>query len=296
MSRRNGNTTPRLFLSSSVAIFAVCATNQATFAQTSHADHHHLMIGIDNLQTLTSGTYIGLPNPNYNRLSLLFPHQHDPVESSHFHSIGIYSYTGDLGNHSIIPTSTNNQIPEARYELPPLPLFRGTGVFAHKMISQKTEDHMYSDLKTKPVAHLLDDISDPYVKAIYNTGGGRWTRLLGENTTIALELISMTPGLGVANSSGEDLFDGVGDTYVMGTGDHFTFTPIFYVSKSAPRQTYSGTFKLVDVSDNPLFGESGEFTLNFEPVPEPITILGTATALGFGTLFKRKLLKKNPKK
>jgi hypothetical protein len=37
---------------------------------------------------------------------------------------------------------------------------------------------------------------------------------------------------------------------------------------------------------------TGESTLDVQPVPEPLTIFGTATALGCGVLFKRKSFKK----
>jgi hypothetical protein len=41
---------------------------------------------------------------------------------------------------------------------------------------------------------------------------------------------------------------------------------------------------------NGLSYENGtKVKVNFTPVPEPLTILGTATALGFGAFFKRKL-------
>ncbi|MCG5056898.1 MAG: PEP-CTERM sorting domain-containing protein [Limnoraphis sp. WC205] len=291
------NWTTRLILGSSVAVFTVITSGQVTQAQMSggHADHHHLMVGVDGLETFITGQFIGLPNPNYNRLSLLFPHQHEPVEISHFHAIGVYSYTSpeDL---TVLPTSTNNNLPEARFDLPPIPLFPAvTGVFSGKYISMKTDEHMYSDLKTRPIAHLTDDLSDPYVNAIYNTGNGRWQGLLGEETTIALELIEITPGLGVSNSEGEDLFDGVGDNYIIGTGDYFSFTPTFSVAKDAPNDIYSATFRLLDVtsdSNHTAFLPSGTFTLNFKPVPEPSTLLGFA-GLGLMMLASKFTTKPN---
>ncbi|WP_413162899.1 all3515 family Zur-repressed PEP-CTERM protein [Capilliphycus salinus ALCB114379] len=283
------NWTTRLIFGSAVAVFTVINSSQITQAQISggHADHHHLMVGVDGLETLDRDPFIGLPNPNYNRLSLLFPHQHDPIEVSHFHAIGVYSYTSpeDL---TVIPTSSNNHVPEARYNLPPLPLFPGSEAFTGQYISMKTDEHMYSDLKTKPVAHLTDDLDDAYVNAIYNTGNGRWQGLLGENTTIALELVDLTPGLGIANSEGEDLFDAVGDNYIIiiGTGDYFSFTPTFYVAEDAAKMVYSATFRLLDVttdSSSTPFLPSGTFTLNFQPVPEPSTLfaLGTLSLMIF---------------
>ncbi len=118
---------------------------------------------------------------------------------------------------------------------------------------------------------------------------------MGDTTTIALKLISITPGLRVADTGGQDLFTS-GDTHILGTGDYFEFKPVFYVSESAPEQVYSATFQLVDVTSDAShthFGDSGLFTLNFQPssaaIPEPFSILGAITSVSFGAAFKHKL-------
>ncbi|WP_013324486.1 all3515 family Zur-repressed PEP-CTERM protein [Gloeothece verrucosa] len=304
MSIKIFNPTQSLFVSSSVAILAVCATGQAAFAQTSHGDHHHLMIGVDNLEILNRETdpFKGFLNPNYKRLSLLFPHLHQPVNTSGFHAIGIYGYQGTVSNYTV-SNSINNQLPEASYSQSTLTLFPGTGVFEGKLISLKTEANMYSDLKMKPVAHLVPELDDPYVNSIYHSprGENRWNQELGAQTKIALKLISLTPGLGVADSQGNQLFTS-SDTEVLGTGDNWGFTPRFFVQESAPKKTYSATLQLLDVTDLSQYpthipwGESGRFTFNFQPVPEPMTILGVTTASLFGSLFKRELSKKPKKK
>ncbi len=282
-------------LVSCVAISSVFASNPVTLAQSigGHGNHHHLIIGIDGLENLSSGVYSGLPNPNYQRLSLLFPHQHQPVEISHFHALGIYSYTGSVDNPTILSTNTNNQLPETRFNLPPIPLFPGSGVFAGQKISQQTDDHIYSDLKIRPVAHLTEDLSEPYVNAIYNTGNGRWKSLLGDEATIALQLVSITPGLSVANSQGVNLFNGVNDSYTIGNGDYFSFTPVFSVDNNAPLATYSATFRFLDVNTTnnrtPL-QSSGTFTLNFEPatIPEPSIVLGIGIFGAIAFLTRRR--------
>jgi hypothetical protein len=286
------NLVNRALIASFVTISAVCTPSIASFAQP-HSSHHHIMVGLDGLPTLTSGTYSGLANPNYGRLSLLFPHQHDPVAISHFHAIGIYSYTGTATNPTVVDTSTNNRLPETRFNLPPIPLFPGSGIFAGKRISQKTETHMYSDLKIRPVAHLTDDLADPYVNAIYNTGNGRWNGLLGDEATIALQLVEMTPGLTVTNASGMNLFSAGNDTYNLGQGDWFAFTPVFSVDENAPLTTYSATFRFVDTNTangrTPLLA-SGTFSLDFQAVPEPSSLLGIAgvSAIGLFGIIKRK--------
>ena len=68
------------------------------------------IIGVDSLTTLTSGTYAGLPNPNYGRLTFLYAHYTPGTE--HFHSIGAWSYSGSRDNPVVRNTSNNNRIPE----------------------------------------------------------------------------------------------------------------------------------------------------------------------------------------
>lgn len=277
-----------------VSISAVFLGSTASLAQ-SHSSHHHIMVGIDGLPTLAGGTYKALANPNYGRLSLLFPHQHEPVNISHFHAIGIYSYTGEATNPTVVETSTNNRLPETRFNLSPIPLFPGSGVFAGKNISQKTDAQMYSDLKIRPVAHLTDDLADPYVNAIYNTGNGRWKDLLGDEATIALQLIDITPGLTVTDASGINLFNAVNDTYVIGQGDWFAFTPVFSTDGNAPLGTYSATFRFVDTNTangrTPLL-PSGTFSLDFQPVPESSTLPGIVLLGSLGLLGGVKRQKK----
>jgi len=274
----------------SVMGLSVVTAPQISLAQTvGHSTHHHLMIGRDNLQTLTSGTYTGLPNPNYNRLSLLFPHLHNPVSTSGLHAIGIYSYTGPAINATIISTNTNNRLPEIG-KAPALPLTPGTGVFTNKMVSGKTEDNMYSDLKMKPLDHLTDDLADPFVQAIYNAGNGRWNQLLGDDASISVELVAVSPGLGIANEQGQNLFNTVGDTYLIGQGDHFSFTPIFYASPSTTDQNYSASFRILDTNTNnnrTPWLSSGTFSINVQAtaVPEPSNFVASLALLGMMGLF-----------
>ncbi|WP_227875697.1 all3515 family Zur-repressed PEP-CTERM protein [Aphanothece sacrum] len=294
-------TTTNILLGSPVVALSLLSSSQITLAQV-HFGHHHMVVGRDSLEILMGDTnpYAGLPNPNYNRLSLLFPHPHEPPELSHFHGIGIYSYTGDVSSPTILNTNTNNQLPEIRFNLPPLPLVPGTGAFKGKMVSIKTEDNIFSDLTTKPVAHLAsaaDPLSpdyDPYIAGVYHTSNDRWNGLLGDDATIYWELVNITPGLKVADSNGQTLLSKVGDKTFIGKGDNFAFKPYFYAPKMSIDKNYSATLKFVDINEDngrTPWLESGEFTINFqaESVPEPLTILGVGTALGFGSFFKRKL-------
>ncbi len=57
-----------LFLLLPLAAAALAATQPARAAL------HSYYIGTDNLATFTTGTYSGLANPNFNRLTLLYQH------------------------------------------------------------------------------------------------------------------------------------------------------------------------------------------------------------------------------
>lgn len=255
--------------------------------------YEHYYVGIDGRQTIATGTYAGLANPNYQRLTFLFPHLEPDPTSNHFHGLGAYSYEGDPASPTVVSTSTNNRIPEPWTNLPALDLLPGTGVFSDRRISSRTENE-YSNLKIGSIKSLEADLGEPAINNLYNSSEGRWTGSLG-NAQIGWQLVSITPGLGVADAQGNDLFSGVGDTYALGTGDSIDFTPIFYTSKSAPLGNYSATFRLVDLGTGEGYTpvlESGTFSYDFKAVPEPLTILGTSAAFAMGMGLKKRFGKK----
>lgn len=264
-------------LTAPLATFALLAPVQTSlvYAVPSPHDHHHPMVAIDGAKIISSGDYKDLTNPNYNRLTLIYPHFHDDITTSHFHGIGSYSYKGSVENPTVEPTNKNNKIPEYWQYLPPNTLLPGEGIFADKLVSKDTGE-MYTNWKLKPVKHLEEDLSDPMISYLYNNDNKRWQTSLSE-AEIGLKLVSITPGLNVANTEKIDVFSGVGDTYVMGKGDDFSFTPVFYTDKSAPFAKYSATFQLVDVNNKPGHTPllaSGTFTADFQVIPEPSTLLG----------------------
>jgi hypothetical protein len=287
---------PRFLATSGLIAFVSIVSNVPRVLAQTHVpghEHEHYMIGLDSAETLSFGDYAGLANPNQNRLTFLFPHLHGNITDNHFHGIGAYSYTGDVTSPTVIPTSTNNRIPEYWTGLPPISLLPGSGVFSDRLITSKS-DREYTNFKIAPVRHLEPYLNQPAVDYLYNSSNGRWTSSLGE-AEIALQLLSITPGLGIADAQGQDLLSGVGDTYTLGVGDDFSFTPIFYTSKSAPLTNYSATFKLVDLHTGegytPLL-ESGTFSFDFQAVPEPLTILGTGVAFGMGVGLKKRFRSK----
>jgi hypothetical protein len=234
-----------------------------------HANLEHYFIALDSLQTLTSGTYAGLPNPNYGRLTFLYAHLNDDNPSSnHFHGIGAYSYTGPVESPEVLPTNANNRIPEGFSEEPPLRLFPGTGGNAFKLIS-KVYDSEYSDLLTESIQALSGFPSDSPEGYLYNSSNGRWRAPLTE-ALVALELVEISHGLHIANDKGEEILKNIGDVHILGHGDTLHFTPVFWTHGKAAAGTDSAAFRLHDLRpDSEPFAVSGTFYLDFR-VPEPI--------------------------
>ncbi len=281
-SKKSGTQTGQAIASIAVSFLAAAGVLSTTFAPAqahgSDTDHDHteFFIGLDGLNVLDRGTYAGLDNPNYNRLTLLFAHREEDPTTNHFHGIGAYSYSGTVDNPIINSTSTNNRIPETYTNQPPLTLLPGTGIYRDRLISGLTNDE-YSNLKIEPIASLKN-APEPEDQYLYNSSNGRWQPSL-EGATIGLQLASISNGLNIVNSGGVDILKSVGDIYTIGTSDSFSFTPTFWTDAAAPLGTYSATFKLVDLgSDNnrTAFKESGTFSFDFQvkKVPEPSAIFG----------------------
>ena len=244
------------------------------------ADLSEFYIGTDNLETFTSGTYNGLQNPNYGRLTFLYAH------GNHYHSIGAYAYTGaNLGASTVVEdTNSNNRIPETYTTQAPLVLTAGSGGYAGKLVSNPLVGVDYSDLETRNV-HSLDGSPDD-VNGLFNSSSDRWSAELGDglggHAHIHLELVSATPGLNVGSLTNPNALSVGGDTHV-GDGDElFSFTPVLWVDGAAAPGTYTAEFRLVD--ENGYLGDSGRFFVDSQVVPEPsslvLAILGLPVALG----------------
>lgn len=257
-------------------------------AHGTHGDDTEYYIGLDGSQLLIRGTYTGLNNPNYQRLTFLYAHREDNPESNHFHGIGAYSYLGDRTNPTVTATNTNNRIPEISTGIPPLKLLPGTGIHTDRLISFDTHEE-YSNLNIKAVRSLAG-ATQPDDLYLFNSSDGRWQSSLA-GATIGLQLLEISSGLNIANESGDNILQSIGDIYTIGNGDDFSFIPTFWTSKTATPGKYSAKFKLVDLSNNYL--ESGTFSLDFqvEKVPEPSTTiaLGLVGLLTFSLSQLKKL-------
>ncbi len=86
--------TERAFASIAVGFLVVAPLVLSTSLTPAQADdtHNHydntgFYVGLDGFEILSTGTYAGLENPNYNRLTFLYVHRNENrPESSHFHS------------------------------------------------------------------------------------------------------------------------------------------------------------------------------------------------------------------
>lgn len=244
-----------------------------------HAALHSYYVGTDNAPLITSGTYSGQPNPNYNRLTFLLAHTYpDNPSNNHFHRLGAYALTGSASS----PTAffANDRVPEG--SLPALPLQPGGGVFAGRLISSPISDPAigyFSQLGIAPAAELgafnSNGIPNEPEDFLYNASAGRYTTTSLAGTDVHFELVSLTPGLHVGTAAGVPLFSNPGDEHHLGDGDSFdVWTPWFWTDGDAAPGLYSATFKLTDESG--LFGDSGQFRWEFQVVPEP----GSAGLLG----------------
>lgn len=244
-----------------------------TFNDTRDTDYEHFYIGVDSFDVLQSGNYAGLENPNYNRLTFLFAHVEEDPTTDHFHGIGSYSYSGAVDSPTINSTNINNRIPEPYTQLPPITLQPGTGIYTDKLVSTSTGEE-YSNLTITAVSALKsnENIDAQY---LFNSSNGRWSNSLA-NAMPALELVSITDGLNIADEQGLNILTKIGETYTIGSGDNISFTPTFWTETSAPAGTYSASFRLLNLANanESSFRDSGTFSVDFTPVPEPSAFLG----------------------
>jgi hypothetical protein len=162
---------------------------------------------------------------------------------------------------TINSTNINNRIPETYTGLPPLTLQLGTGIYADKLVSTSTEEE-YSSLTIEAVSSLQTN-EDPGAQYLFNSSNGRWSESLA-NAMPALELVSITDGLNIADEQGLNILTQVGETYTMGSGDDISFTPTFWTDTSASAGTYSASFRLLNLSNanESSFRDSGTFNLD----------------------------------
>ena len=280
-----------------------CATATLAAATASAKDTGTLSqyyVGVDTSPEVAFGEYIGLDNPNFNRLTFLFNHaNYDNVESSHYHSIGRYTYTGPAGSPTVVDTNSNNRLPET-YTGDVLYLAPGSGAYAGKLVSGVDDGSAafaeYGELEMR----LTDSIpsTDGFgplgetgttnvgnaAYYLFNSSSQSYVDPVG-GLDIELELVGLTSGLSIGDAAGNVLMDSVGDT-----ADLFdsvgTFTPTFFTDASATPGVYSASFRLNDNSGT--YGSSGTFHFDFTvaAVPEPASL--AAAGLSGLVLLRRR--------
>ncbi|MDO9139946.1 MAG: all3515 family Zur-repressed PEP-CTERM protein, partial [Methylobacter sp.] len=196
-------------------------------------------LGRDNLAILTSGTYKDLANPNAGKSTLLLQH------IDHYHGMGVHSYSGAKEAPTIMDTNANNRIPEISSLEAPLALTLGEGLYADKLVSNRS-DSIYSNLSFQFVDALEGKPADSVETILLNSSAKRWNTLM-KDASIGLELISATPGLFIGDDKETNVLT-PGNTL---SGDFLgnRFKPVFWVAKDAPVQTYTAEFRLVDLND-----------------------------------------------
>jgi hypothetical protein len=258
---------------------------------TSRAELLGYYIGIDDLPTIASGAYAGLPNPNLNHLTFLYAHTY-PVggvptghTSNHYHSKGTRIYTGpNLGAGTTVIRSLSDYVPEGA--LPPIKLSLGTGIYANKLITNPYTDpldpvYKFSDLElgsTQSLAGFGPTDGETY---LFNASSGRWNSpyLLAH---LHVELISLTPGLNFGDATTLNLLTNPGDELHLtdpGTeNDSWGFTPVLWTDENAAPGIYEAKIRFFD--EDGAYGSTGEIRLRTEVVPEPSTALLLIGGLG----------------
>jgi len=242
-----------------IAVFLLGMHAPSAISFTEQADY---FVAVDGLETIASGTFAGLPNPNVGRLTLLVAHRsvEDPA-SNHFHAIGAYTYASIEGGPPFeISTSTNNRIPEISTGFLPLPLHRGTGIHRHHLVSRPTETE-YSNLRIASIQSLADFAPESPEGILFLSSGGRWASRL-DGAEVAMQRVSLTPGLHVSDERGRPIL--LERLHGLGDGNTLAVFPTYFTHRLASVGTYSATLKLVDRRPrDQRFGDSGRFTFDF---------------------------------
>jgi hypothetical protein len=235
-----------------------------TLAGAARAEQHNFYVTVDGRPNAT-GAYIGLPNPNLGRLTLLYAHWNaETPESNHFHGIGVYSYVGTPPAQSVLDTNANNRIPETFTGQAPLALKAGTGPLVSKLVSGETGEH-YSDLTLYAIHNLAGDAAADSMSPeayMYNSNVG-YTNTPMTGLNLGLEIVAISPGLNLGLAG----LNAPGQALALGAEAALPAEPMFWTEAGAAPGSYSASLRLVDQSGT--YQPSGTFHFDFAVVPEP---------------------------
>jgi len=289
-------------------VVAAAAASVSSVAMAHDPQFAQYYIGRDVRQTVPTGTYANLPNPNFNRLTLLFAHTYTATpDINHYHSKSTYSYFGpNLGAATTVQPFNGNAagLPSANFlpeggtlgNSPRLQLLPGSGAFAGKFISGLAglltpHDEDFGKLELKSVDTLASFAPGSPGNVLFVSGGAapanRWTgSMAGSNLTLVL--VSISSGLSVADLSGATVLSSPGDSVALGDGGAgLGFIPVLQ-TLSGNLANHSVTFKIVDSGTGNAGApwlESGQFVIN-AVVPEPAA-LGLLAPLAVMLLRRR---------
>jgi hypothetical protein len=110
-------------------------------------------VGVDGLQTIATGEFAGLSNPNFGRLTFLYAHPNEATPSSnHYHSKGVFRYQPGSLSAPIVELSPSNYLPEGA--APPLALSNGTGLYSGKLVVLEDPANGFSLIEIKDTGSL----------------------------------------------------------------------------------------------------------------------------------------------
>lgn len=270
----------KLRLFASTVVVASVASSAAVRAYDPQFAEYY--IGRDQRTVIPSGIYAGLPNPNLGRITFLYAHTYPDIPANnHYHSKSTYTYVGpNLGAGTAVQPFNGNSagvpgnfLPEGPFgNSPRLQLLPGSGVFAGKWISGLDPDENFGRLTFRSVDSLVAAASIPGSPAdiLFNSSQGRWNGLIG-GSNLTLHLVDISPGLTIADLSGQTLMTAPGDSVLLGNADaNFSFTPVF-VTPSGAQANHFAVFRITDsgtANSGGPYGDSGHFQFNLV-VPEP---------------------------
>lgn len=272
------------------AIPLAVAAAAALFGTSVRAELLSYYIGVDDLETIATGTYAGLPNPNFNHLTFLYAHSYtDTPASNHYHSKSARIYTGlNLGNSTAVIRSASNYVPEG--SLPPIDLSAGSGIYAGKLVSNPYSDPLdpvfhFSHLTHGSTDSLAGFPAGSGEQIMFDSSGGRWNSPAAA-AHLHLEIVSLSPGLNVGDAVNTNLGGAGTVLHLTDPGEFLDFTPVLWTDAGAAPGTYEAVFRYFD--EDGAFGDSGNVRFRVAvAVPEPTTVMMLSLAAAGLSLVRR---------
>jgi hypothetical protein len=236
---------PRLAVLQAVGLLAFAAA----LCSPAWAELKTYYVGVDGAPSVaTWSAFAGRVSPNANRLTFLYAHAEDDPAANHFHTMGFWSYTGEVDAPTVVDYTVytfetgdppelvqlvGNTIPEQFSDLglppePPLSLRPGRDLYEGKLTTGARPEETYSDLEIRSVHELVPFApGTPEHYMLHNTEsfGEDWDNSLA-SAVVALELVSKSAALNIGSLTELSILAHLGDRYVLGAGDTLAFTPV----------------------------------------------------------------------